>query len=295
MKRYKPLTSARDTFIYEYVGDVVSHPSFMKRMRQYAEEGVKHFYFMMLQRDEVRYFTFWFLHRPLMVLCRVFSISMLRSEVVSGDSQIIVAIPTATLRNGQWESTSAWASSQTGTYVKMRNSPSITMWTVTGKLSSLMISQVNSYVQGMKHSRVTVERPTVLASWVARPRLILLGWMTFILMVRLLSNTLPLIVNAPTLLALGITDEVEKLGLKGNKKKKGRKLDEDYMVCLAIVPSLLLLTLLQPELKPLLEKDIPKLVQAIRQTQSKKVLFKLLTRIKVCLHVNLVGVSDILS
>jgi len=25
----------------------------MKRMRQYAEEGIKHFYFMMLQKDEV--------------------------------------------------------------------------------------------------------------------------------------------------------------------------------------------------------------------------------------------------
>lgn len=43
----------RDAFIYEYIGEVVSHPSFMKRMREYAEEGVKHFYFMMLQKDEV--------------------------------------------------------------------------------------------------------------------------------------------------------------------------------------------------------------------------------------------------
>ena len=43
----------RDTFIYEYVGDVVSNPSFIKRMREYAEEGIKHFYFMMLQKDEV--------------------------------------------------------------------------------------------------------------------------------------------------------------------------------------------------------------------------------------------------
>lgn len=31
--------------------------------------------------------------------------------------------------------------------------------------------------------------------------------------------------------ALGITDEVEKFGLKGTKKKKGRKLDEDFVVC----------------------------------------------------------------
>lgn len=43
----------RDTFIYEYVGDVVSQPSFKKRMRDYAAEGIEHFYFMMLQKDEV--------------------------------------------------------------------------------------------------------------------------------------------------------------------------------------------------------------------------------------------------
>jgi len=43
----------RDTFIYEYVGDVVNPSSFKKRMREYAEEGIRHFYFMMLQKDEV--------------------------------------------------------------------------------------------------------------------------------------------------------------------------------------------------------------------------------------------------
>lgn len=31
----------------------MSQPSFAKRMRDYAEEGIKHFYFMMLQKDEV--------------------------------------------------------------------------------------------------------------------------------------------------------------------------------------------------------------------------------------------------
>lgn len=69
----------------------------------------------------------------------------------------------------------------------------------------------------------------------------------------------------PRILALGITDEVEKLGLKGSKKKKSKKLDEDYA----------------PVLKPLQEKDVPKVIQAIRQTSSRKVLLKLLTRIKV--------------
>jgi hypothetical protein len=43
----------RDTFVYEYVGDVVSQPSMKKRMRDYAKEGIRHFYFMMLQKDEV--------------------------------------------------------------------------------------------------------------------------------------------------------------------------------------------------------------------------------------------------
>jgi len=45
---------SRDDMIYEYIGDVISQPSFIKRMREYAEEGIRHFYFMMLQKDEVR-------------------------------------------------------------------------------------------------------------------------------------------------------------------------------------------------------------------------------------------------
>jgi hypothetical protein len=65
--------------------------------------------------------------------------------------------------------------------------------------------------------------------------------------------------------ALGITDEVEVLGLKGSKKKKGKKLDEDYV----------------PVLHPFTEKEAPKLVQAVRQTTSRKVLVKLLTRIGI--------------
>lgn len=33
--------------------------------------------------------------------------------------------------------------------------------------------------------------------------------------------------------ALGISDEVDRLGLKGSKKKKSKKLDEDWMVTIA--------------------------------------------------------------
>lgn len=49
-------------------------------------------------------------------------------------------------------------------------------------------------------------------------------------------------------LALGIADEVERLGLKGNRRKKGKKLDEDFnvsatslLLCPHLIPSSLFL------------------------------------------------------
>lgn len=39
-------------FIYEYIGEVVNHATFMRRMAQYKAERERHFYFMMLQREE---------------------------------------------------------------------------------------------------------------------------------------------------------------------------------------------------------------------------------------------------
>jgi len=81
---------------------------------------------------------------------------------------------------------------------------------------------------------------------------------------------------------LGISDEVDRLGLKGSRKKKSKKLDEDFIVGCPLAEMLRWLTcVIQPILKPLVEKDVPKVIQAIRQTQSRKVLMKLLTRIKV--------------
>lgn len=44
----------RDAFIYEYVGEVVKEPEFLKRMGRYAQEGIRHFYFMMLQKEQVK-------------------------------------------------------------------------------------------------------------------------------------------------------------------------------------------------------------------------------------------------
>ncbi|PWN52748.1 hypothetical protein IE53DRAFT_311495 [Violaceomyces palustris] len=41
-----------ETFIYEYVGEIMNQKLFFQRMQQYKLEGIRHFYFMMLQRDE---------------------------------------------------------------------------------------------------------------------------------------------------------------------------------------------------------------------------------------------------
>lgn len=41
-----------NTFIYEYVGEVIDEAKFRRRTEQYAKEGIKHFYFMSLGRSE---------------------------------------------------------------------------------------------------------------------------------------------------------------------------------------------------------------------------------------------------
>ncbi|KAH9818889.1 hypothetical protein DFH28DRAFT_1150605 [Melampsora americana] len=41
-----------DSFIYEYIGEVVGEKAFQRRIKEYAQEGLKHFYFMQLQREE---------------------------------------------------------------------------------------------------------------------------------------------------------------------------------------------------------------------------------------------------
>ena len=42
----------KHTFIYEYVGEVIEENTFRERMHEYDEEGIKHFYFMMIQQGE---------------------------------------------------------------------------------------------------------------------------------------------------------------------------------------------------------------------------------------------------
>ena len=39
-------------FIFEYIGEVINEPTFRRRTYTYAEEGIKHFYFMSLTKSE---------------------------------------------------------------------------------------------------------------------------------------------------------------------------------------------------------------------------------------------------
>ncbi|KAI0790974.1 hypothetical protein C8Q75DRAFT_716161 [Abortiporus biennis] len=201
---------AKDSFIYEYVGDVVSQPSFLKRMRQYAEEGIRHFYFMMLQKDE---------------------------------------FIDATKRGGK------------GRFANHSCNPNcyVAKWTVKDRVRMGIFASRNIKKDEELTFNYNVDRygHDAQPCYCGEPNCVgFIGGKT---------QTDIAAMDDLYLDALGITEEVEKLGLKGSKKKKGRKLDEDFI----------------PDLKPLVEKDVPKVVQAMRQTQSKKVLIKLLTRIKL--------------
>ncbi|KDN39839.1 SET domain-containing protein [Tilletiaria anomala UBC 951] len=41
-----------DAFVYEYIGEIIPQNSFLKRMQAYKDEGLEHFYFMALAREE---------------------------------------------------------------------------------------------------------------------------------------------------------------------------------------------------------------------------------------------------
>ncbi|KAI5119568.1 hypothetical protein M0805_005632 [Coniferiporia weirii] len=200
----------KDAFIYEYIGDVVSQPSFVKRMRDYAEEGIRHFYFMMLQKDE--YID-------------------------------------ATKRGG------------IGRFANHSCNPNcyVAKWTVGQHVRMGIYAKRNIKKNEELTFNYNVDRygHDAQPCYCGEPKCVgFLGGKT---------QTDVAAMDDLYLDALGISEEVEMYGLKGSKKKRGKKLDEDYV----------------PILKPLVEKDVPKVVQAVRQTQSRKVLLKLLTRIKM--------------
>ncbi|KAG6902637.1 hypothetical protein C0995_013762 [Termitomyces sp. Mi166 len=206
----------KDTFIYEYVGDVVSPVSFKKRMREYAEEGIEHFYFMMLQKDEISILKF----------------------------------------------IDATKSGGIGRFANHSCNPNcyVARWTVGQHVRMGIFAKRDI----QKHEELTfnynVDRYGHQAQtcYCGEPNCVgYIGGKT---------QTDAATMDDLVFDALGITDEADLMEVKGNKKRRGKKIDDpDFM----------------PTMKPLVEKDIPKVIQAIRQTQSRKVLLKLLTRIKL--------------
>lgn len=43
----------RNAFVIEYIGEVITQKEFIRRTKQYQEEGITHYYSMTLKNDEV--------------------------------------------------------------------------------------------------------------------------------------------------------------------------------------------------------------------------------------------------
>ncbi|KZT58153.1 SET domain-containing protein [Calocera cornea HHB12733] len=199
-----------DAFIYEYIGEVVNQPTFLKRMRDYADEGIKHFYFMMLQREE--YID-------------------------------------ATKRGG------------IGRFANHSCNPNcyVAKWVV-GPRVRMGIFAKRKILRGEELTfNYNVDRygHDAQPCYCGEPNCVgFIGGKT---------QTDLAGMDDLYLDALGIVDDVEKLNLKGTKKKSSRKLDEDYM----------------PVLRPVDESEVPKIVAALRQATHRRIVYKLLTRIRM--------------
>uniref|UniRef100_D8QG04 Histone-lysine N-methyltransferase, H3 lysine-36 specific n=1 Tax=Schizophyllum commune (strain H4-8 / FGSC 9210) TaxID=578458 RepID=D8QG04_SCHCM len=200
----------RDTFIYEYVGDVVNSPSFKKRMRDYAKEGIQHFYFMMLQKDEF---------------------------------------------------IDATKSGGIGRFANHSCSPNcyVAKWTVGDRVRMGIFAKRNikKYEELTFNYNVDRYGHQAQTCYCGEPNCVgYIGGKT---------QTDVAVIDDVYLEALGITDADELMELKGSKKKKGKKIDDpDFM----------------PKMKPIKREEVPKVVQALRQVQSAKVLYKILLRLK---------------
>lgn len=134
------------------------------------------------------------------------------------------------------------------------------------------------------HNLAIAASLTVLDTLGAKRKPTLAAWTTCILMVNMNS-----LIEASKLIsfvyaALGITDEVEQLSLRGTKKKKGRKLDEDFIVRPYLVYTHINTDLpIKPVLSPIEENQVASVCNAIRRASSsnQKMLPHLLVRLKV--------------
>ena len=202
----------KNKFVIEYIGEVVTSNQFLRRMHTYSKEGIKHFYFMMLQKDE-------------------FIDATRRGNI--------------------------------GRFVNHSCAPNcfVAKWVV-GKYVRMGIFTKRRIEKGEELTfNYNVDRygHDAQPCYCGEPNCVgFIGGKT---------QTDIGGMDDQILDALGITqEEVLEHQLKGNRKKKSKKLDEDYEL----------------KLKPMETDDVPKVITAVRQSSTnQKILIKLLKRMRV--------------
>ncbi|KAM0746946.1 hypothetical protein T439DRAFT_102783 [Meredithblackwellia eburnea MCA 4105] len=200
-----------ETFIYEYVGEVIGPTVFARKMKEYAEGGIRHFYFMAL------------------------------------DKEIFID---ATKKGGL------------GRFLNHSCNPNCVVgkWTVGKKMRMGIFAKRDIVKDEELTFNYNVDRYGHVAQecFCGEPNCS--GFIG--------GKTQTDIGGMDDLYldALGITDEVEAQGMRGTKKKKGRKLDEDFT----------------PTLRPIEIDEVAKVSAAVRQAiTTKRILEKLLERINM--------------
>ncbi|GAA5888479.1 hypothetical protein JCM6882_008636 [Rhodosporidiobolus microsporus] len=202
---------AADTFVYEYLGEVIGPGPFARKMKEYANEGIKHFYFMAL------------------------------------DKEVFID---ATKKGGK------------GRFLNHSCNPNcvVAKWTVGRKMRMGIFTKRAIKKDEELTFNYNVDRYGHVAQecFCGEPNCVgFIGGKTQ----TDLGGMDDLYIDA-----LGISEEVEALGLKGSKKKKGRKLDEDFV----------------PTLHPIQLEEVPRVSAAMRQAiQTRRILEKLLQRVNM--------------
>ncbi|GAA5869520.1 hypothetical protein JCM8547_001513 [Rhodosporidiobolus lusitaniae] len=200
---------AADTFVYEYIGEVIGPTPFARKMKEYANEGIKHFYFMALDRE---------------------------------------VFIDATKKGGK------------GRFLNHSCNPNcvVAKWTVGKKMRMGIFTKRAIQKDEELTFNYNVDRYGHVAQecFCGEPNCVgFIGGKTQ----TDIGGMDDLYIDA-----LGITEEVEALGLKGSKRKKGKKLDEDFT----------------PTLYPIQLDEVPKVSAAMRQAiQTRRILEKLLARV----------------
>ncbi|SJX66267.1 related to SET2-Histone methyltransferase [Sporisorium reilianum f. sp. reilianum] len=206
----------KESFVYEYVGEVMNQPTFLDRMQQYRVEGIRHFYFMMLQPNEY-----------------------LDATKKGGKGRFINHSCNPNCSVSKW---------QVGKHIRMG---------IFAKRNILQGEELTFNYNVDRYGNDAQECFCGEANCVGT-----LGGKTQ----TDLSGMDDLFLDA-----LGISDEVEQTEAKGSRRKRGKRLDLDFI----------------PQMRPIQEHEATRVMTAARQAGPKReILEKLLRRMEMTTDVN---------